>query len=248
MDYFIGWDVGGWTCDRNAGSRDAICVLKSKERDLAVEGKIARGTLRDAINGHDSLHTIVNQFCETSLQAEDRLFLAVDTPLGFSAAFRRLVSEHAFVDVVPEESIRNPYVYRRTEGWLFQRGFKPLSAVKDMIGSQSTKGIHLLAKLGLKSSPDHPGVWRSETGRVVAFEAYPTPCKTSPHTVSLVESLRLNQTHHADQVDAAYCAIVAYLFATEPGRLMEPCEGVDHLEGWIWIPRDAVPKRAILRG
>ena len=26
-DLFIGWDVGGWNCDNNADSRDAIVIL-----------------------------------------------------------------------------------------------------------------------------------------------------------------------------------------------------------------------------
>ena len=27
--FFIGWDVGGWNCDKNGKSRDAIVVLDS---------------------------------------------------------------------------------------------------------------------------------------------------------------------------------------------------------------------------
>lgn len=25
--YFVGWDVGGWNCDNNSESRDAIVIL-----------------------------------------------------------------------------------------------------------------------------------------------------------------------------------------------------------------------------
>ena len=30
--FFIGWDVGGWNCDRNRSSRDAIVILDTERR------------------------------------------------------------------------------------------------------------------------------------------------------------------------------------------------------------------------
>lgn len=45
--FYIGWDVGGWNCDRNAKSRDAIVILDS---GLALCGKPWRGDLRECIN------------------------------------------------------------------------------------------------------------------------------------------------------------------------------------------------------
>lgn len=35
---FIGWDVGGWNCDRNASSRVALVVLDS-ERNISLRSE-----------------------------------------------------------------------------------------------------------------------------------------------------------------------------------------------------------------
>jgi len=45
--FFIGWDVGGWNCDKNAKSRDAIVIF---DEDLHIVGAPWRGNLRQAIN------------------------------------------------------------------------------------------------------------------------------------------------------------------------------------------------------
>lgn len=34
--FFIGWDVGGWNCDKNGTSRDAIVIL---DDTLAIVGQ-----------------------------------------------------------------------------------------------------------------------------------------------------------------------------------------------------------------
>jgi hypothetical protein len=44
--YFIGWDVGGWSCDKNKDSRDAIVVI---DENKEVVGKPWHGSLRGAI-------------------------------------------------------------------------------------------------------------------------------------------------------------------------------------------------------
>jgi hypothetical protein len=45
--FFIGWDVGGWNCDRNNKSRDAVVIL---DESRAIVGKPWRGNLRKQIN------------------------------------------------------------------------------------------------------------------------------------------------------------------------------------------------------
>jgi hypothetical protein len=47
---YIGWDVGGWNCDKNNKSRDALVIL---DADLKLIGKPWRGNLRTTINEHD---------------------------------------------------------------------------------------------------------------------------------------------------------------------------------------------------
>jgi hypothetical protein len=80
-------------------------------------------------------------------------------------------------DIVHE----NPYVFRRTEQTLVERGLflkgrTPLSTVRDMIGSQSSKGLYFLRKSSMKQRA--PAVWYSQGW--TAIESYPTPVRTSP--------------------------------------------------------------------
>ena len=44
---YIGWDVGGWNCDKNKSSRDALVVLDANRTLL---GQPWRGNLCAAIN------------------------------------------------------------------------------------------------------------------------------------------------------------------------------------------------------
>jgi hypothetical protein len=34
VNYFIGWDVGGWNCEANPNSRDAIVILDNKRESI----------------------------------------------------------------------------------------------------------------------------------------------------------------------------------------------------------------------
>ena len=43
---FIGWDVGGWNCDKNGKSRDAVVIL---DDTLTIVGQPWRGNLRNCI-------------------------------------------------------------------------------------------------------------------------------------------------------------------------------------------------------
>ena len=69
--------------------------------------------------------------------------IGIDTPLGFSESFIDLASRLEPATYIGE-SETNPYLFRSAERFLFRHGIKPLSAIKDMIGSQATKGMHAL--------------------------------------------------------------------------------------------------------
>ncbi|MGH6877431.1 MAG: hypothetical protein ACREHV_08650 [Rhizomicrobium sp.] len=45
--FSIGWDVGGWNCEKNRKSRDALAVLNASGREI---GAPWRGNLRECIN------------------------------------------------------------------------------------------------------------------------------------------------------------------------------------------------------
>ncbi|MGC4033258.1 MAG: hypothetical protein QM754_16300 [Tepidisphaeraceae bacterium] len=243
MHYFVGWDVGGWNCENNANSRDALVVLRQTDEvgaPLVVVGSVFRGNIRNLINTQSSLAGIINQCCKTCIEEDDAITIAIDTPLGLPDATVRLANQGIHVSNVPDSYDANPYLYRKTELWLFKKGFTPLSAIKDMIGSQATKGMHLIAKLGLKPSESACGVWTA--GSISAIETYPTPVMTSAKAMSLYSSMQLPLLNHDDKVHAVYCALIAYLFASQKDALLPPENDPPLTEGWIWMPFDAARK------
>ena len=90
--YYMGWYVGGWNCDKNGKSRDALAIL---DADLKLIGNPWRGNLRKVINaaadGGDWINRLFG-LCRAVPPSRSRITLAIDTPLGFSDAFIRLVT------------------------------------------------------------------------------------------------------------------------------------------------------------
>lgn len=230
-NYCIGWDVGGWNCDHNAASRDAIVIIDST---MAVIGTPWRGNLRQVINNACSSDDWIDSlFALCKLSApypSTRVVMGIDTPLGFSEQFANLITHRSVAGPVGG-SATNPYLYRQTEQFLIRNGIQPLSAVKDMIGSQATKGMHVLAKFA--PYVESCGVW-NDGRRFQAIEAYPSACKNSTRIQGMVNGRSLG---HQDKDDALKCALIAYLFANEPDALEQPPAGAPESEGWIWVPR-----------
>lgn len=234
--YSIGWDVGGWNCDRNAKSRDAIIILNE---NLGIVGKPWRGNLRQTINEATTSRDWVSQLfdlCDNGLADSDvAVTLAIDIPLGFSTEFQNLITSR-----IPQSFIglsgTNQYLYRKTERLLLEHHKTPLSAIKDMIGSQATKGMHVLAKFTPHSLSC--GVW-SDRQILTAIEAYPACCKKSSLINNLLNKINLRAAH-PDIHDAAICAIVAHMFRSRPDQLWPPSAEIPSNEGWIWIPKDAL--------
>lgn len=240
--WYIGWDVGAWNCEKNANSRDALVVLNHQGE---LVGKPWRGNLRDTIAAAasytDWLFTVA-KLCQLddatkAVFATQNVVMAIDTPLGFSNGLLQLLQGEA-VATPFTASCDNPYLYRHTERELFAHGFSPLSAVKDMIGSQATKGLHLLRKFGFTPSPS--GVWQlNPSSQHHALESYPTVLKTSALVAEYIEQLR-SQTDfnswHQDIQDAAYCGIAALLYQQQPNTMVTPTEDVT-AEGWIYVPK-----------
>ena len=236
--FFIGWDVGGWNCDKNGESRDAIVIL---DAGLAIVGTPWRGNLRKSINASTTSRAWVEALFALCGAAPPPITacvtLAIDTPLGFSQAFVALVSGLTYLEPL-ESSATNPYLFRQTERRLFAQGIRPLSAVKDMIGSQATKGMHALAKFAPQIQ--RSGVW-SDGAALTAIEAYPAPCKHSDLMARLLQRYKdWRQANHQDKVDALTCALIAYCFHVQPEKLVQPNGGVPVGEGWIWLPHDVL--------
>ncbi|WP_428515475.1 hypothetical protein [Roseovarius sp.] len=162
------------------------------------------------------------------IKIEDaKVVLAIDAPLGFPAAFRTLLLSEPMSGEIGT-SAKNEYLYRLTERRLFSEGVQPLSAIKDMIGSQATKAMHVVAKFAPKSN--EVGVW-TDGGNFTVIETYPALCRD-----------RLGHTkpdlfgREADIADARVCAHIAQEFRKRRENLEAPVEGVPEGEGWIWAP------------
>jgi len=237
ITYAIGWDVGGWNCDRNPRSRDAIVIL---DPDRQVAGTPWRGNLRALINEAQTTRDWIDglfALCRVKQPpAGGHVFLAIDTPLAFSQAFIELTTRGRAVPGPLETSQTNPYLYRQTEQLLFTHGLRPLSAVKDLIGSQATKGMHVLAKFA--PDPAGCGVW-ADGAWLSAFEAYPAACKGSATIARMRASYPA--LDNQDEEDALTCALLAALFSDDQEQLWGPTAGTPITEGWIWVPKDVIP-------
>lgn len=247
---YLGWDVGAWHCD-SGRSRDALVLLELEDGGLRRLGTPYWGNLRETIALGTPQAVLKELLRHVDPQAGpfDRLVIAIDTPLGWPEAYQALLHGKR-APAVPEEMAKNPLLFRYTERWLsvnakrFQskKGRKsPLSAVNDMIGSQSTKGLALLAALGLRV--DDEGVWHGNVGetQVVAIEAYPAPCRgsSSLRRVRRVVSPRLNKPN-ADKKDALTCALVGAMYDSDVRELAKPPVALPPDEGWIWVPGDRI--------
>lgn len=237
--YYIGWDVGGWNCDNNPNSRDAIVILDDFRH---LVGTPWRGNLREMINqAYNSKQFVWGLFdlCGVLSIQPGRVTLAVDTPLGFSEDFVRLVSGQGHAGEMSGWA-ENPYLYRQTERMLFARQINPLSAVKDMIGSQATKGMHVLAKF----APNVTSIGEWSDGEFLkVIEAYPSPCKNS----NLIKSWKTNwiPDKKDDINDAHTCALIAQIYDNSRGALWSPPEDIPLSEGWIWVPEDCLGSEII---
>lgn len=230
--YYLGWDVGGWNCDKNKSSRDGIVIL---DEGLAIVGESWRGNLRMTINEAATTRDWLTELfvlCEANPPAGSfDITMAIDTPLGFSQELVRLATHLTGVETMGVSSA-NPYLFRRTERLLFESGLSPLSAVKDMIGSQATKGMHVLGKFAPHVASC--GVWTD--GRSFrAIETYPTACRDTEAVKGLLNGKP--KLWHADVEDARICALMAFLFATNAKCLEHPPADIPTCEGWIWVPK-----------
>jgi hypothetical protein len=144
----MGWDVGGWHCDQNRKSRDALVLLEALDVVLQPLGRPWRGNLRVELATLTGVRLICKmlELCGLDELGPFDLTIAIDTPLGWPQAMLDLATGGG-PTCVPEDDDLNPYTRRVTEIDLVTRGcgYRPLSAVRDMLGSQSTKGIHFLS-------------------------------------------------------------------------------------------------------
>jgi hypothetical protein len=248
--YFLGWDVGGWNCERNKKSGDALFLLTEDENNnnaLNVVGGCHHPNLRPILcenQGEQLIESLLN-LCNYEGNTEARLVFAIETPLGWPHSAIRLITE-GLTQEVPQIANENPYLFRLTERFLAQHGFRPpLSVVRDMIGSQSLKGIHLLHRIN--AHRQGVGIWRACHNRfeITVIETYPSIFRQHPEiTPQFTEFSNtyifqqivqdLNEHLRRDVEDALYCALLARLYALN--RVEQPPNETPLDEGWIWTP------------
>jgi len=247
-EIFFGWDVGGWNCDTNPKSRDAICALELQGNEPRLI-KARRTNVREALisgRGPAVVDALLDPLGVSS--KERRVTIAIDAPLAWPSRMIRLVTADEIVDV-PREADDNPYLFRKQELQMFRRErqegvrpVRPLSPVRDMIGSQSTKAIHFLRAAQLQ--PAGTGVW--ERGSTTAIETYPSASrdedlkKRSDQLLQQAQQQNPGERGEAwkkDIADAVTCALIAWLYRCDSERLESPGDASDPVEGWIWLPR-----------
>ncbi len=229
----IGWDVGGWNCDKNANSRDALVVLDGEGR---LFGTPWRGNLRslliDAKSGNDFVRGMLDRCKVPKGLPLEEVVVAIDAPLAFPAALLALLAGHGHQRQI-DSSAANPYLYRFTERRLAEPSSTPLSVVKDMIGSQSSKAIHAVRRFA--PIQQALGVW-SDGSILRMIETYPAACRRrfTDGGIPSVDGV----AGHDDIVDASVCAWVAASFMRSPAELEGPTDDAPSDEGWIWLPHD----------
>ena len=90
---YLGWDVGGWNCDHNPASRDALVVL---DESLTLLGTPWRGNLRQTLNDASSTRDFLNRLlalCQITASGQERVVMAIDTPLAFPQALLALAQQ-----------------------------------------------------------------------------------------------------------------------------------------------------------
>ena len=229
----VGWDVGGWNCDNNSKSRDALVIVGAHGELL---GQPWRGNLRHVINeAASTAEFLAKVFALCRLASgfsTSSVTVAIDAPLCFPASLIALLTEGR-TERNLGDSAANPYLYRFTERRLATSHNVPLSTVKDMIGSQSSKAIHAIAKFA--PTIQSLGIW-SDGGTTRFIETYPAACRR--RVVGSEKLGLIGLIGHNDIIDAGVCALIAHRFATAPQTLEAPPAEAPATEGWIWLPSD----------
>jgi len=230
--FYLGWDVGAWRCKPSSKSCDALVILNENAH---VVGSPFRNSLKNTLNeANDTQEILTNLFnlCGLNYKGEE-VVMAIDTPLGYSEAFVKLISDYTSSHKIPDDYKNNPYLFRKTEKHVFEANIlrnngkvvRPLSAVNDMIGAQSTKGIHFLAKFSpiiYKS-----GIWKSNCEKLTILETYPS--------VNREITIPIDLNYNNDDIKDAYiCAKMAYIFDKHIENLEAPSSDIPEKEGWIW--------------
>ncbi len=242
----IGWDVRGWR-----SSQQAVAVADLHRGGLRWRGlapafgfetgkPVDLGALTAPALGGDWQRVV---------GAAERVVVAIDSPLAFPSAFRRLMAGKGRPLPTAAE-IDNPLAYRDCDRYVAAAyGKKPLSAAFDRLGNTATLAMVLcqsLRKIGYRVVPQDAGA-----AERAIIEVYPGIHKReawrgSEAVESLARWIPESVTAGSDLYDACICAILALVFAgagatLELPDLTSPDAALPQEEGWIFgLPPDWV--------
>lgn len=246
MEYYIGWDVGGWGCAKNSVSKDAFVLLDDKGSSVkAWRGSISK-KIADKSAPIEYLKSVFKTIEPELCSKKPKLFIAIDAILGLPTAFTQLWQENRQMDSDEINGVSNRYLYRETERIVSHnmreedknlppgelKRNQPLSLLRDSLGSQATKALHFIHSLGLEKS-ECGLFWQGnfDDKEVIVLETYPSAVR--------IEKNKEFETINADIVDAIKCAKVAQLFAANRTKNFYSANIARELakvEGWIWQP------------
>lgn len=197
--YYIGWDVGAWNCPQEkfaAQSQDCITVFVDDDKGELkliwawmgnVSSKICvpflefiNGLASDKPDNADNI--IENDKIKFTIGQEDKIIVAIDASLGLPQNAVTIANLGDTATVIEQNDLsraNNPMIYRYTEQWIDKnvfgnKGNPPLSAIQNQIGSQATKALYALKKMGFTWN-NTEYIWSIKN--IKAIETYPTACK-----------------------------------------------------------------------
>lgn len=270
--YFVGWDVGAWNCEKTKfadGSQDSVVVLKKNCEDIDLQfawmGNIYEREETNFNSWCDFLKILISDKKNVIFHNKElfndieknkcNFVVAIDAILGCPQAAYNIWNLREPLDNNKNIGYNKAnFIYRTTENVIQST---PLSVVKDMLGSQSTKALYLLKTMGMNWN-EKTFQWRKDDD--IAFETYPAAAASNYATFELLKSkeiyigkhqgyydyinkniidikkLKKAKNKYSDFIDALVCAQVA---TTE--NLSAPSEketAAAQKEGWIWLPRN----------
>jgi len=242
----IGWDVRGW---RSRSQSVAVAeVLDGQITWLGLAPAFAFETATpvdlDALVRH-----AVDRERRRVIQTSARVVVAIDSPLAFPKALRRLIDGDA--DFVPTATeIDNPLAYRDCDRRVAAAyGMKPLSAAFDRLGNTASLAMTLCGSLreqGFSVIPQD-----ADRAEKAAIEVYPgihkRGLRREDDAIEPVSRwIPAAVAPGSDLYDACICAILGLVFAGAGEvlglpTLTTPDSTLEREEGWIFgLPPDFV--------
>lgn len=249
----IGWDVAGW---RSPGQAVAIALVC--DGAMSWPG-LARGFRFDAgepVGLHALTKHAWNRSVEECLGAADRVVVAIDSPLAFPNAFRKLL-DGEFLLRPPAAQIDNPLAFRSCDRWVAEHyGKPPLPASFDKLGNPATLAMTACGELRRDGFRVVPQDARRANRAVI--EVYPALNKrgkrnrADPAIDPVHRLIPDGVVPGTDAYDAAICALLGLAFAGMSGSLglvdlPNPDRSLPREEGWIFgLPTEFIEKHRFL--